>query len=91
MEIAKACLTGTVDEWQQLLVNPESDHQNGDSLQYIREAAQLLANDLIQLLQSNRQIRALMISEDGKKLAISLSVSYDGDLRPELNQLRRRN
>jgi hypothetical protein len=88
MEIAKACLTGTVDEWQQLLVEAPN---NGESLQYIREAAQLLANDLIQLLQSNRQMRALMVSEDGKKLAISLAVSCDGDLRPELNKLRRRN
>ncbi len=76
MEIAKACLTGTVNEWQQLLVaNPSK----GDSLQYIHEAAQLLANDLVQLLMSNRQMRALMLSEDGKKLAISLAVSCDGD------------
>ncbi|MBI1742295.1 hypothetical protein HYR54_04425 [Candidatus Acetothermia bacterium] len=90
MEIAKACLTGTVDEWQQLLTSPETA-QSQESLQYIREAAQLLANDLIQLLQSNRQMRALMMSEEGQKLAISLSVSYDGDLRPELNKLRRRN
>jgi hypothetical protein len=88
MEIAKACLTGTVDEWQQLLVENPSKN---DSLQYIHEAAQLLANDLIQLLQSNRQMRALLMSEDGKKLAISLAVSCDGDLRPELNKLRRHN
>jgi hypothetical protein len=87
MEIAKACLTGTVVEWQQLLENPE---KNG-SLHYIHEAAQLLANDLIQLLQNNRQMQALMMGEDGQKLAISLSVSYEGDLRPELDQLRCRN
>lgn len=69
MAEAEARLVGTVEEWQDL-----GDGQN--SLSYIHRAAELLANDLVQLLAHNRELRQRLQSE-GNCLSLSLTIKMD--------------
>jgi hypothetical protein len=71
MAEAEARLVGTIEEWQDL--------GNGkDSLSYIHAAAQLLANDLVQLLAHNRELRARLQAE-GSRLSLSLVIRLNND------------
>jgi hypothetical protein len=71
MAEAEARLVGTIEEWQDL--------GNGkDSLSYIHAAAQLLANDLVQLLAHNRELRARLQAE-GSRLSLSLIIRLNND------------
>ncbi len=69
MAEAEARLVGTVEEWQDL-----GDGQN--SLSYIHRAAELLANDLVQLLAHNRELRQRLQGE-GNRLSLSLTIKMD--------------
>ncbi|MCI2432168.1 hypothetical protein LM602_06410 [Candidatus Acetothermia bacterium] len=69
MAEAEARLVGTIEEWQDL-----GDGQN--SLSYIHRAAELLANDLVQLLAHNRELRSRLQSE-GNRLSLSLVIKLD--------------
>lgn len=71
MAEAEARLVGTIEEWQDL--------GNGkDSLSYIHAAAQLLANDLVQLLAHNRELRSRLQAE-GNRLSLSLVIRLDDE------------
>lgn len=73
MDVYQARLTGTVEEWQQL------NKSNGKQpLAYIHRAAQLLANDLIQLLETNKEVQAYFL-EGSNCLALSLSLALELD------------
>ena len=71
MAEAEARLVGTIEEWQDL--------GNGkDSLSYIHVAAQLLANDLVQLLAHNKELRTRLQSA-GNRLTLSLVIKLNQD------------
>jgi len=71
MAEAEARLVGTIEEWQDL--------GNGkDSLSYIHAAAQLLANDLVQLLAHNKELRTRLQSA-GNRLTLSLVIKLNQD------------
>ncbi len=70
MAEAEARLVGTIEEWQDL--------GNGHDLSYIHAAAQLLANDLVQLLAHNRELRARLQAE-GNRLSLSLVIRLTHD------------
>lgn len=65
MAEAEARLVGTIEEWQDL--------GNGKDLSYIHAAAQLLANDLVQLLAHNKELRTRLQAE-GNRLSLSLII-----------------
>ena len=74
MAEAEARLVGTFEEWQDL--------GNGkDSLSYIHAAAQLLANDLVQLLAHNRELRQRLQAE-GNRLSLSLVIKLNNQDEP---------
>lgn len=68
MAEAEARLVGSIEEWQDL--------GNGKDLSYIHAAAQLLANDLVQLLAHNRELRTRLQAE-GNRLSLSLIIRLD--------------
>ncbi|MCX8103097.1 MAG: hypothetical protein N3E42_01455 [Candidatus Bipolaricaulota bacterium] len=70
MAEAEARLVGTIEEWQDL--------GNGHDLSYIHAAAQLLANDLVQLLAHNRELRTRLQAE-GNRLSLSLIIRLNPD------------
>lgn len=74
MAEAEARLVGTIEEWQDL--------GNGKDLSYIHAAAQLLANDLVQLLAHNRELRARLQAE-GNRLSLSLVIKLNNQDEPE--------
>lgn len=74
MDVYQARLTGTVEEWQQL--NKSNGRQ---PLAYIHRAAQLLANDLVQLLETNKEVQAYFL-EGSNRLALSLSLALELDV-----------
>lgn len=70
MAEAEARLVGTVEEWQDL--------GNGSELSYIHAAAELLANDLVQLLAHNKELRT-KLQAAGNRLSLSLVIRLDED------------
>ncbi len=70
MAEAEARLVGTIEEWQDL--------GNGQDLSYIHAAAQLLANDLIQLLAHNKELRT-RLQAAGNRLTLSLAIKLNQD------------
>ncbi len=70
MAEAEARLVGTVEEWQDL--------GNGQDLSYIHAAAQLLANDLVQLLAHNKELRT-RLQAAGNRLTLSLVIKLNQD------------
>lgn len=77
MAEAQARLVGTIEEWQDL----------GDGgLSYIHRAAELLANDLVQLLAHNRELRQRLQSE-GNRLSLSLVIKLDDDEKRRSNPI----
>jgi hypothetical protein len=74
MAEAEARLVGTIEEWQDL--------GNGQDLSYIHAAAELLANDLIQLLAHNKELRA-KLQAAGNRLSLSLVIKLDPHDEPE--------
>lgn len=70
MAEAEARLVGTIEEWQDL--------GNGKDLSYIHAAAQLLANDLVQLLAHNRELRT-RLQAAGNRLTLSLVIKLNQD------------
>lgn len=79
MAEAEARLVGSIEEWQDL-----GDGKN--SLSYIHRAAELLANDLVQLLAHNRELRSRLQSA-GSRLSLSLVIKLD-DARPRSDRTR---
>lgn len=70
MAEAEARLVGTIEEWQDL--------GNGHELSYIHAAAELLANDLIQLLAHNKELRT-RLQAAGNRLSLSLVIRLDAE------------
>lgn len=70
MAEAEARLVGTIEEWQDL--------GNGTELSYIHAAAELLANDLVQLLAHNKELRT-KLQAAGNRLSLSLVIRLDPD------------
>ncbi len=70
MAEAEARLVGTIEEWQDL--------GNGHELSYIHAAAELLANDLIQLLAHNKELRT-RLQAAGNRLSLSLIIRLDAE------------
>ena len=69
MEIGQAHLTGTVEEWTNVcdgIMNLECLHQ----------VASLLADDLIQVLRRNPQMKNHLL-EDGNRLTLTLSLNLE--------------
>lgn len=70
MAEAEARLVGTIEEWQDL--------GNGHELSYIHAAAELLANDLVQLLAHNKELRT-RLQAAGNRLSLSLIIRLDAE------------
>lgn len=70
MAEAEARLVGTIEEWQDL--------GNGNELSYIHAAAELLANDLVQLLAHNKELRT-RLQAAGNRLSLSLVIRLDAE------------
>jgi len=69
MEIAQARLTGTVEEWNQVC---EGVH----TLECFHQVAQLLADDLLQVLRRNKDLKAHLLN-DGSRLTLTLSLHLE--------------
>jgi hypothetical protein len=69
MEIAQARLTGTVEEWNQVC---EGVH----TLECFHQVAQLLADDLLQVLRKNKDLKAHLLN-DANRLTLTLSLHLE--------------
>ncbi len=69
MEIAQARLTGTVQEWNQVC---DGIH----TLDCLHQVAQLLADDLLQILRRNKDLKAHLLDE-GTRLTLALSLHVE--------------
>lgn len=69
MEIAQARLTGTVEEWNQVC---DGVH----TLECFHQVAQLLADDLLQVLRRNKDLKAHLLN-DGNRLTLTLSLHLE--------------
>ena len=74
MAEAEARLVGTIEEWKDL--------GNGHELSYIHAAAELLANDLVQLLAHNKELRT-RLQAAGNRLSLSLVIRLDPEDDPK--------
>jgi hypothetical protein len=69
MEIAQARLTGTVEEWNQVC---EGVH----TLECFHQVAQLLADDLLQVLRRNKDLKAHLLNDENR-LTLTLSLQLE--------------
>jgi len=69
MEIAQARLTGTVEEWGQVCDGLQT-------LDCLHQVAQLLADDLVQILRHNKDLKFHLL-EDGNRLTLTLSLHLE--------------
>jgi hypothetical protein len=72
MEIAQARLTGTVEEWSQVC-------EGLQTLECLHQVAQLLADDLIQILRKNNKLKVHSLN-GSNRITLTLSLDLeDGD------------
>lgn len=69
MEIAQARLTGTVGEWSQVC-------EGMPTLDCLHQVAQLLADDLVQILRRNKELKAHLLNECNR-LTLTLSLHLE--------------
>ena len=78
MEIGKANLSGTVEEWSNVC-------DGMMTLDCLHQIASLLADDLIQVLRRNQQFKSHMNEEDNRlTLSLSLNLEETKGKRPEV-------
>jgi len=70
MEIARARLTGTVEEWSQVCDGLQT-------LDCLHQVAQLLADDLVQVLRHNKDLKVHLMDHDNR-LTLTLSLHLEG-------------
>jgi len=70
MEIAQARLTGTVEEWSQVC-------EGLQTLDCLHQVAQLLADDLIQILRRNNKLKAHSLN-GSNRITLTLSLHLEG-------------
>ena len=69
MELGKANLSGTVEEWSNVC-------EGIMTLDCLHQIASLLADDLIQVLRRNQEFKSHM-SEDENRITLSLSLNLE--------------